>query len=285
MSLSTSNDGASFISLDVDRSASVVTLSIDWGVRPVFSAAFCAHYRAALPEIEAVLADVVRTSRGVQPVLALLSRWPGIFALGADFKSFPIYDAPRDNTAFDAYSADIIAGLCATFDNFNQPVLTIGLVDGPAFGAGLEMLLAFDLIVATPRARFCMPEGFFGATPPVAPFLLPRRCEATTIRRLLQDGAELSADEARIAGLIDAVVEASHPRSALSAFLEANAAQLRAHRLRCAIEKRRCPLDQEDLEFALAGFRNLLNDLSEADKFRIRLLLEKQIRLSRQAQS
>lgn len=285
MNLSVSKDATSFISLETDRLTGVVTLSIDWGSRPVVSAAFCARFRAALPEIEAAIGGVVRTSGVAQPIFVVQSRWPGIFALGADFDTFPVSGAPQDNQAFDAYSADIIAGLLATYLGFNQPVLTIGIVDGPAFGAGVEMLLALDLVVATPRARFCLPEGVFGATPPIAPFLLSRRCEVTTIRRLIQEGVELSAEEARHAGLIDAIVDAPDPRSALSAYLETDATQLRAHRLRCAIEKRRFPLSRQDLEFAMAGFRDLLNDLSEADKFRVRLLLEKQLQLSRQAQS
>src|SRR5690606_10986236 len=52
---------------------------------------------------------------------------------------------------------------------------TVALVDGHCLGGGLELATACDLVVATDRARFGLPEIRLGCYPPVALALYPRR--------------------------------------------------------------------------------------------------------------
>ena len=57
--------------------------------------------------------------------------------------------------------------------NLGRPV--IAAVDGPAMGAGFALALCADMVVATPRARFCMAYLRLGLVPDLgALYLLPR---------------------------------------------------------------------------------------------------------------
>jgi enoyl-CoA hydratase/carnithine racemase len=54
-------------------------------------------------------------------------------------------------------------GFLQVLDEYPKPV--IAAVDGPAYGAGLNMVCLSDLILATPEARFCFPMARLGIIP------------------------------------------------------------------------------------------------------------------------
>jgi enoyl-CoA hydratase len=80
----------------------------------------------------------------------------------------------------------------------------IALVHGAAIGSGCEIAAACDFIVATPEAIFRTPEaqrGTVGATQ-----RLPRILGKRLAKDLMFTGRDLSAEEARQAGLVTRVV-------------------------------------------------------------------------------
>lgn len=84
------------------------------------------------------------------------------------------------------------------------PMPAIAVVQGPAVGSGCEIAGACDFIVATPEASFRTPEatrGTVGATQ-----RLPRILGKRLAKDLMFTGRELSAEEAREAGLISRLV-------------------------------------------------------------------------------
>jgi enoyl-CoA hydratase len=84
------------------------------------------------------------------------------------------------------------------------PMPAIAVVQGPAVGSGCEIAGACDFIVATPEASFRTPEairGTVGATQ-----RLPRILGKRLAKDLMFTGRELSAQEAREAGLISRLV-------------------------------------------------------------------------------
>lgn len=87
--------------------------------------------------------------------------------------------------------------------SYEKPV--ISLVNGLAFGAGFEMNLLFDIVIASEEATFSLPEGLIGAMPPIASTLgllmLGRR-----MARLCLTGEQVSAREAKELGIVDYVV-------------------------------------------------------------------------------
>ncbi|MCG3108328.1 3-hydroxypropionyl-coenzyme A dehydratase [Metallosphaera sp. J1] len=85
--------------------------------------------------------------------------------------------------------------------------VTIGLVEGVAYGASMELLLALDLVIGKKGTRFAAPGGRLGVFPPVlvsiGPYLLGHRAS----RKLAMLGEELDTQGAINVGLIDYEVE------------------------------------------------------------------------------
>jgi enoyl-CoA hydratase/3-hydroxyacyl-CoA dehydrogenase len=81
----------------------------------------------------------------------------------------------------------------------------IALVDGMAFGGGCELLLGFDVVVASERSLFSVPEALIGAIPPIASSIGPSLLGRKVIRYALT-GEWITAEEASRLGIVDVVV-------------------------------------------------------------------------------
>jgi len=93
------------------------------------------------------------------------------------------------------------------------PMPSVAVLQGPAVGSGCEIAGACDFIVATPQASFRTPEalrGTVGATQ-----RLPRILGKRLAKDLMFTGRELSATEARAAGLVARLVSDSDLESTL----------------------------------------------------------------------
>jgi enoyl-CoA hydratase/carnithine racemase len=88
------------------------------------------------------------------------------------------------------------------------PCATIALVDGPALGGGLGLAAACDVVVATPRAAFGLPELLFGLLPAIVLPVVLERVSAQRLRLVALRAQTLSAHEALQIGLADEVVNA-----------------------------------------------------------------------------
>ena len=83
----------------------------------------------------------------------------------------------------------------------------IAAVQGNAVGAGCEVTVACDLVVAAEGARFGFPEVNVGVTiTNGGTFLLPRKVGLARARELAYTGELIGADEALAMGLINRVV-------------------------------------------------------------------------------
>ncbi|HYW91577.1 MAG TPA: enoyl-CoA hydratase/isomerase family protein [Gammaproteobacteria bacterium] len=82
--------------------------------------------------------------------------------------------------------------------------LYIAAVEGPAFGAGLGLAAACDLMVAAEGARFCAAQIRVGAAPDGSlMWSLPFRVGNGRARRILLTGEEVNLDDALAMGLAD----------------------------------------------------------------------------------
>jgi enoyl-CoA hydratase/3-hydroxyacyl-CoA dehydrogenase len=81
----------------------------------------------------------------------------------------------------------------------------IALVDGIAFGGGCELLLGFDVVVASERSLFSIPEALIGAIPPIASSIGPSLLGRKVIRYAIT-GEWITAEEASRLGIVDVVV-------------------------------------------------------------------------------
>jgi cyclohexa-1,5-dienecarbonyl-CoA hydratase len=85
------------------------------------------------------------------------------------------------------------------------PAATAALVKGRCLGGGFELALACDDIIATPDARFALPEIQLGAFPPAAAALLPPRVGASRATRAIVTGEVRLVEYWHGAGLVSMV--------------------------------------------------------------------------------
>lgn len=89
-------------------------------------------------------------------------------------------------------------------DSLLKPVICA--VNGYALGAGFEMLLRADFVLASDNAQFWLPEAQVGVAPDIASFLLPKMMSRVQAMELLLTGKRLTAKDAADLGLINSVV-------------------------------------------------------------------------------
>jgi enoyl-CoA hydratase/carnithine racemase len=128
----------------------------------------------------------------------------GAFCLGLHLDlAAPLIEKDPEATvtaALDHYGALLEAvGRCP------RPV--IALVDGAAMGGGLGLAASADLVLATPRATFGLPEALIGLLPACALGPAARRIGVPRARLLALGGPTLGAADALRIGLVDEVVE------------------------------------------------------------------------------
>lgn len=127
---------------------------------------------------------------------------PRCFCLGTDVTSF------ADPTQLDQLSA-IVLKFFRTLINTRKPL--IAAVDGPAVGLGMTMLGHFDAVFATPESVFKAPFVDWGLSPEAASsLLLPETVGYRKAFELFCLGGQMSAEEARQAGVITQVVARDH---------------------------------------------------------------------------
>ena len=119
-----------------------------------------------------------------------------VFSGGVDIGE---YTAERAFSMLDAFHAACVAMVEAA-----QPVLVV--VDGPAIGGGAELIAYGDLVIATPRARFALPEITIGMFPPLASTMLPHIVGPKRALELVLTGEAISAERARDLGLVNRLV-------------------------------------------------------------------------------
>jgi crotonobetainyl-CoA hydratase len=82
-------------------------------------------------------------------------------------------------------------------------------VNGLAVGAGFEMLLRADFVVAAEHARFMLPEVRIGVAPDIGTFMLPKLLPRQKAFEILMTGRDFSADDLASLGIVNSVVPAN----------------------------------------------------------------------------
>lgn len=83
----------------------------------------------------------------------------------------------------------------------------VALVDGVALGGGLGLVAATDLVIATPRSTFGLPEVLVGLLPATALPYLAQRIGVAKARLLALDGGTVDAPAALRIGLVDEIAD------------------------------------------------------------------------------
>lgn len=149
-------------------------------------------------------------------VIVISGRGWRVFSAGHDLKEF--HDDPSP-----AFLEADFAGITALMQQvMAQPQIVIAKVEGVATAAGLELLAACDLALASTQARFAVPGvniGFWCHTPQVA---LSRTIGRKQAMMMLATGKLFSAEHALTIGLVNSL----HEPEALDGAVEALAAAI-----------------------------------------------------------
>lgn len=181
----------SFKTLRIDRTASVLTVTLD---RPETHNALDEVMLSELCELFTKLparSDV----RGV----ILAGNGDKAFAAGTDIKRVAEMSVD-DALAFSRLGQQVTELMEAA------PVPVIACVHGEAIGAGCELPLAADFIYATEDATFGLPEAHLGLIPAFGGCVrLLRRIGPGRAKEMLYTGSSIRAHEATRLGLVNAV--------------------------------------------------------------------------------
>ena len=125
----------------------------------------------------------------------------GAFCAGGDIQSM----AKGKRTTFDSRKRiqDIYSWL---YEWVSLELPVIAAVDGAAYGAGINIALAADFILASTRARFCEVFGRVGLIPDVGGlFLLPRIVGLQKAKELVFSARSFDAEEGKELGIVYAI--------------------------------------------------------------------------------
>ena len=136
------------------------------------------------------------------------------FSAGLDRRMFTPEGVPGETslaemvTVSDAEMADRIAEFQRAFLWQRElPVLTIAAVQGPAVGAGFQLALACDILLATPAATFAMRESSYGLVPDLGGTQpLVRAVGYSRAVDICATGRTVTADEGLSLGFVTRVV-------------------------------------------------------------------------------
>lgn len=179
---------------DVDAETGVATITIN---RPkVLNALDAPTSRAFLQAVRAVTAR--------KDVRCIVLRGAGrAFVAGGDVAAF---GSDPDRAAEVVHELlDALHPALVTLREAPAPVIAV--VRGVAAGAGFSLVLGADLVVAETDARFVIAYDRIGATPDCGgTFALPRKVGRAKAMELMLLGDTLSAEAAKAAGIVNAVV-------------------------------------------------------------------------------
>ncbi|MDY6973468.1 MAG: enoyl-CoA hydratase/isomerase family protein [Thermodesulfobacteriota bacterium] len=108
--------------------------------------------------------------------------------------------------------------LMLTVANGKKPSLAI--VDGVCSGGGFELAMCCDMIIATDRANFSLPEITLSLYPGIGIAVLPRKLSRNVAFEMITTGDPLSAADAHRLGLVNKLVPQDKLEEAIEKFLK-----------------------------------------------------------------
>ena len=167
---------------------------------------------AITSEMIDAMREAVATAQTDGTAVIVLSGVPGFFSAGADIAGYA--RAAENPAALEDFTARA-KSLCVALTSSRAVV--IAAVDGIAMGGGFELVLSADLVIASDRSRFGLPEislGLipgWGGTQRLTRFLGPNRAKEAILL-----GAPFTVEHAKRVGIVNRVVAADELLSAVA---------------------------------------------------------------------
>lgn len=154
--------------------------------------------RDALRDLAALLNEK-RETNIEKRLLVFRSARPNLFAAGADMAEMRDF-SPQQAQDFARTGQELFAAI------ERLPMLTVALIDGDCFGGALDLAMAFDLRLATPRSRFAHPGARIGIVTGFGGTSRWRKLlSRPAANALFLGNTAMNAAEALVAGLVDRV--------------------------------------------------------------------------------
>ena len=135
-----------------------------------------------------------------------------------DSRAFCAGVALSDATPERAFQmVETFHGIFKAMLEISKPVVTV--INGPAVGAGCELALFGDLVVASEKAAFLQPEVKAGLFPPIAAVILPHLIGPKRALQMILTGERIGAQEALRLGLVNRVVSEAELESTVQAII------------------------------------------------------------------
>jgi cyclohexa-1,5-dienecarbonyl-CoA hydratase len=96
---------------------------------------------------------------------------------------------------------------------------SVAIVDGICSGGGFELALCCDMIIATDKAHFSLPEITLSLYPGFGIVMLPRKIPRNIAFEMITSGDSLSAQDAYRIGLVNKLVSQDHLEDEVEKFL------------------------------------------------------------------
>lgn len=169
------------------------------------------------PEFIDRLAHSLRSEREAR--LVTIEGTPGSFCEGLDIEALALQ---HNDVALSLSSDDDLAQyaelLVSSIDVLTQfaellasieqaPLPVVALVDGPALGGGVGLAAVADLVLASPRSSFALPETLMGLIPAMVFPFTARRIGVPKARLMALGAKPLSATMALQFGLVDEITD------------------------------------------------------------------------------
>jgi cyclohexa-1,5-dienecarbonyl-CoA hydratase len=167
------------------------------------------------PMLRELAAGLEQISQTADVTIIVIEAAGTVFCGGMDIGE---YIPERAFLALDAFHA-----VCTKMIEATQPVLVV--VNGPAIGGGAELAAFGDLVLATPRARFALPEITIGMFPTLASTVLPLIIGPKLTLEMVLTGEPISAERACELGLVNRLVPEKELEHAVAELLARLTAQ------------------------------------------------------------
>ncbi|MCC5979512.1 MAG: enoyl-CoA hydratase/isomerase family protein [Salinarimonas sp.] len=136
----------------------------------------------------------------------LLTGEGGAFCSGGDLSAMRT-DDPMGSRRRLSIIHDIVRRIAT------GPKPVIAAVEGAAFGAGLALATASDVVVADPASKFCASFSKVGLMPDAGLiWSLPPRVGLGTAKRMMLEAPVIAGEEAKALGLVDVLAPAGNVR-------------------------------------------------------------------------
>ena len=186
---------------------------------------------------------------------------------GPECKYFSAGVAPQDAVPDRAFQMmEAFQNIFKAMLEISKPVITV--VNGPAVGAGCELAVFGDLVIATEKAKFAQPEVRAGLFPPIAAIILPHLIGPKRALEMILMAEAITPQEALRLGLVNKLVTEAKLQVEVDAMLakisDQSAAVLEMAK-RCMFQAIGLPV-HEAMKRSANLYLNQLMDLEDAQE-------------------